>query len=69
MTRLLARLLLLSVLAAPLAAWEPKSVAQDPLVFMPGSQRGTVTLQPPTWCDNCHGRYDARVEPALNWRG
>ncbi len=69
MTRLLARLLLLAAVAAPLAAWEPKSVAQDPLVFMPGSQRGTVTLQPPTWCDNCHGRYDARVEPAHNWRG
>jgi hypothetical protein len=69
MVRTIVALVCLIAAAGPLRAWEPKSVATDPLLFMPGSQRGTVTLQPPTWCDNCHGRYDASVEPAHNWRG
>ncbi len=69
MHRIAAALLLLLSAAGPLRAWEPKPAAQDPRLFMPGSERGSVTLQPPTWCDNCHGRYDASVEPAHNWRG
>lgn len=69
MVRTFAVFLFLLFASGPARAWEPKDLASDPLVFMPGSQRGTVTLQPPTWCDNCHGGYDAAVEPAHNWRG
>ncbi|HEY0592081.1 MAG TPA: multiheme c-type cytochrome [Thermoanaerobaculia bacterium] len=68
MNRIAAALALL-LAGLPALAWEPTPLARDPLVFMPGSQRGSVTLQPPTWCDNCHGRYDAAIEPAHNWRG
>jgi len=50
-------------------AWTPLPVKQDRLVFMPGSQQGTVNLESATRCDNCHGGYDQAVEPAHNWRG
>jgi hypothetical protein len=36
---------------------------------MPGSQPGSTTLDPSSWCDNCHGDYDRAIEPAHNWRG
>lgn len=38
--------------------------------FLPGSQIGeSGNLETPDRCDNCHGGYDAAVEPAFNWRG
>jgi hypothetical protein len=38
--------------------------------FMPGSQPGqSGNIETPDKCDNCHGGYDAAVEPAFNWRG
>jgi hypothetical protein len=37
---------------------------------MPGTQPSeTSSLQPVSKCDNCHGGYDALVEPAHTWRG
>jgi hypothetical protein len=53
----------------PAHAWTPLPVQQDQLVFMPGSQQGTVSLESATRCDNCHGGYNKAVEPAHNWRG
>jgi hypothetical protein len=49
--------------------WSPVPVKQDRLVFMPGSQPGTVNLESATRCDNCHGGYNKAIEPAHNWRG
>ncbi len=38
--------------------------------FLAGSQPGqSGQLETPDKCDNCHGGYDAKVEPAFNWRG
>lgn len=38
--------------------------------FLNGSQPlESGTFNSPTQCDNCHGGYDAAVEPAFNWRG
>ncbi len=38
--------------------------------FLPGSQIGqSGNIESPDRCDNCHGGYDAAVEPAFNWRG
>jgi len=50
-------------------AWTPLPVKQDRLVFMPGSQPGSVALESANRCDNCHGGYNKAVEPAHNWRG
>jgi hypothetical protein len=37
---------------------------------MPGSQPGqSGVASGPDRCDNCHGGYDAAVEPGGNWRG
>jgi len=55
--------------ALGLVAWTPKPVAQDPLVRMPGTQPGTLTLEAPNTCMNCHSGYDAAVEPGFNWQG
>ena len=56
---------LLVTVAIAYAATEVPAVVQ-----MPGTQPGEVsTLEAPTKCDNCHGGYDAAVEPAHNWRG
>jgi hypothetical protein len=67
---------LLSLLLVPLLlgpfdvhAWTELPVHEDQLVFMPGSQQGTVSLESATRCDNCHGGYNKAVEPAHNWRG
>jgi len=57
------------VSALLLYAWTPLPVNQDQLVFMPGSQQGTVNLESAGRCDNCHGGYNKAVEPAYNWRG
>jgi hypothetical protein len=52
-----------------LGAWEAVPVKNDQLVFMPGSQPGSVKLESAQRCDNCHGGYNPAVEPAHNWRG
>jgi len=52
------------------SAWTPLPVKQDPLPFMPGSQPGqSGVASGPDRCDNCHGGYNAAVEPGGNWRG
>lgn len=39
-------------------------------IQQPGTQPGQVgNLESPDKCDNCHGGYNAAVEPAYNWRG
>jgi hypothetical protein len=39
-------------------------------IQLPGTQPLQVSsLQTTSKCDNCHGGYDAAVEPAYNWRG
>jgi hypothetical protein len=53
----------------PVHGWTPLAVKQDQLVFMPGSQPGSVSLESANRCDNCHGGYNKAVEPAYNWRG
>jgi len=38
--------------------------------FLPGSQPNeSGNLETPNKCDNCHGGYDIKVEPAFTWRG
>ena len=55
--------------AATLPAWTSVPVKDDPLLFMPGTQPGGASLESSNRCDNCHGGYNASVEPAHNWRG
>ncbi len=51
-------------------AWTPLAVKSDPLLFMPGSQPGTVqNFENASRCENCHTGYNAAVEPGSNWRG
>jgi hypothetical protein len=50
-------------------AWTPVPVDEDPLVRMPGTQPGQVSLEDPTRCLNCHADYDPAVEPGFNWKG
>jgi hypothetical protein len=70
-SKLLVALLLASAMALAglhwASAWEPIPVAQDPLVRMPGTQPGQVTLEGPGRCVNCHAGYDQDVEPVVNW--
>lgn len=50
----------------------PINVKDDPLVRMPGTQpapEGSVSLEAPNRCLNCHADYNSAVEPGLNWRG
>jgi hypothetical protein len=66
-----ARIVAALALGVAVAAWgwTPKPVKDDQRVFMPGSQPGSVNLEAATRCDNCHGGYNAAIEPARNWRG
>lgn len=50
-------------------AWTPITVEDDPLVRMPGTQPGQVSLESPNRCLNCHSGYDQPVEPGFNWQG
>jgi hypothetical protein len=51
-------------------AWNEKPVANDHNVFMPGTQPGDAgSFQTVDKCDNCHGGYNAGVEPAYTWQG
>ena len=56
---------LVLVLCGPAAA---QSIPTD--LQLPGTQPNEISeLESPNKCDNCHGGYDAAVEPAFNWRG
>jgi hypothetical protein len=57
------------LLSAGVYAWAPLAVVDDPLVRMPGTQPGQVTLENPTRCLNCHAGYNTAVEPGFNWKG
>jgi len=61
--------LVATVLVLGVVAWTPKPVDQDPLVRLPGTQPGAVTLTAPSNCMNCHAGYDPAVEPGFNWQG
>ena len=70
------RFLVLSLLAVWLVmaadyvsyAWASLTVADDPLVRMPGTQPQQVVLEAPRRCLNCHGGYNSSVEPSLRWQ-
>jgi hypothetical protein len=55
--------------AGSVAAWTPVPVVDDPLVRMPGTQPGQITLEGPGRCLNCHADYNHSVEPGFNWKG
>ncbi len=44
-------------------------VDEDPLVRMPGTQPGQVSLESPGRCLNCHAGYNNSVEPGFGWKG
>jgi hypothetical protein len=50
-------------------SWTSKPVSKDPLVRMPGTQPGQITLEGPGRCLNCHADYNHSVEPGFNWKG
>jgi len=58
---------MLSVSAA--WSWEALAVKDDPLLFMPGSQPGSVALPANSNCTNCHAGYDPVSEPFHKWQG
>lgn len=60
---------LLIAFAGSVAAWTPVPVTDDPLVRMPGTQPGQVTLEGPGRCLNCHADYNHSIEPGFNWKG
>ena len=62
-------IILLMASAYAVYAWVPLSVVDDPLVRMPGTQPGQVSLESPSRCLNCHAGYDSAVEPGFNWKG
>ena len=45
------------------------TVKEDPLVRMPGTQPGQVTLESPGRCLNCHAGHNTSVEPGFGWKG
>jgi hypothetical protein len=66
---LLALLLVVSAAARLWAVNLIPSVTNDPLVRMPGTQPGQVSLEAPGRCMNCHSGYNTAVEPGHNWQG
>lgn len=62
-------ILALSLTVPPLGAWDPLPVAEDPKVFMPGSQPGSVVLPDSSNCASCHADFDPVSEPNHTWRG
>ncbi len=51
-------------------SWTPLPVKNDQNVFIPGTQPGQAGhSESANKCDNCHGGYNAGVEPNHNWRG
>jgi hypothetical protein len=69
MTRLKYFLIAIIGVAAVVIAWNPLAVVDDPLVRMPGTQPGQISLESPTRCLNCHAGYHEAVEPGFNWKG
>jgi hypothetical protein len=72
MTILLAAFSITSLLVVIVYAWTPVPVKEDYHVRMPGSQpppEGSVTVEAPNRCLNCHEGYDPVVEPGFNWKG
>jgi len=62
--------LLAGLLADPSAnGWTPQPVATDPLVRLPGTQPGLVTLEGPDRCLNCHSGYDGGIAEPGHWQG
>lgn len=57
------------LLADSLCAWAPLPVVQDPKLFMPGSQSGSIALPNSSQCTNCHAGYDPVSEPHHKWQG
>jgi len=51
------------------AAQTMPGVHEDPLVRMPGTQPGQVSIESPGRCLNCHAGYNSAVEPGFNWQG
>jgi hypothetical protein len=60
---------LLLVGVGSVAAQTSVPVKDDPLVRMPGTQPGQVSLESPNRCMNCHAGYNESVEPGFNWQG
>lgn len=59
-----------AILQAQSTGWTPLPVADDPLVRMPGTQPGQVSIEAPTRCLNCHANYGGGLaEPGTNWMG
>jgi hypothetical protein len=56
------------LMASSIPAWG-QSVTDDPLLRMPGTQPGQVSLEGPNRCTNCHEGYNQAVEPGFNWKG
>ncbi|BCX49568.1 cytochrome c family protein [Haloferula helveola] len=50
-------------------AWQTTPVADDPALFMPGSQPGSVVLPPVSQCTNCHADFNPVSEPHHTWQG
>jgi hypothetical protein len=69
MTRLRLFLFAFIGFTAVVLAWTSVPVVDDPLVRMPGTQPGQVSLENPTRCLNCHAGYNQAVEPGFNWQG
>jgi len=62
--------LILLITTTPLTAERTdQPVADDPLVRMPGTQPGQVTLEGPRRCLNCHSGFDPVSEPGTPWQG
>ena len=62
------RVFLLLFLLISQASFAAQSVPNE--VQLPGTQpQEIVDLESPEICNQCHGEYDADVEPVHNWRG
>jgi hypothetical protein len=67
--KMIAPVLFVVFVTCALFAWVPQLIVDDPLVRMPGTQPGQVTLESPGRCLNCHAEYNHSVEPGFNWKG
>lgn len=62
--------ILAAILAiSPIFGWDPLPVANDPHLFMPGSQPGSVALPTTSGCASCHAGFDPVSEPYHTWVG
>jgi hypothetical protein len=50
---------------------QAQAVKDDPLLFMPGSQPGSLSkpIEPASNCQSCHGGYAPAIEPGDTWTG